>query len=114
MTISNRRLHGDVRATVHVSWLDPNKIRRTTIVGSRKMLVYDDTALQEKIRVYDRGVTVRPPGAGMDYRSACDPSGGAHDSFTLCVAHNEGEVAVLDCLVEVKPPFNPTTQFVAA
>lgn len=47
-------------AFVHVSWLDPNKIRRTTIVGSRKMLVYDDTALQEKIRVYDKGVTVLP------------------------------------------------------
>ena len=47
-------------AFVHVSWLDPNKIRRTTIVGSRKMLVYDDTALQEKIRIYDKGVTVRP------------------------------------------------------
>jgi predicted dehydrogenase len=47
-------------AFIHVSWLDPNKIRRTTIVGSRKMLVYDDTALQEKIRVYDKGVAVLP------------------------------------------------------
>jgi predicted dehydrogenase len=42
-----------------VSWLDPNKIRRTTIVGSRKMLVYDDTSPQEKIRIYDRGVSVQ-------------------------------------------------------
>jgi predicted dehydrogenase len=50
----------NVIAFVHVSWLDPSKIRRTTIVGSRRMLVYDDTALQEKIRIYDRGVTVRP------------------------------------------------------
>jgi predicted dehydrogenase len=50
----------NVIAFVHVSWLDPNKIRRTTIVGSRRMLVYDDTAIQEKIRVYDRGVTVKP------------------------------------------------------
>jgi predicted dehydrogenase len=49
-----------VIAFVHVSWLDPNKIRRATIVGSKKMLVYDDTALQEKIRVYDKGVTVQP------------------------------------------------------
>ncbi len=48
----------NVIAFVHVSWLDPNKIRRTTIVGSRKMLVYDDTMPQEKIRVYDRGVNV--------------------------------------------------------
>ena len=46
-------------AFVHVSWLDPDKIRRTTIVGSRKMLVYDDTALQEKIRIYDKGVDVQ-------------------------------------------------------
>jgi predicted dehydrogenase len=50
----------NVIAFIHVSWLDPNKIRRTTIVGSRQMLVYDDTALQEKVRVYDRGVSVSP------------------------------------------------------
>jgi len=49
----------NVIAFVHVSWLDPNKIRRTTIVGSHKMLVYDDTAPQEKLRIYDRGVTMQ-------------------------------------------------------
>lgn len=54
------RFANKVIAYVHVSWLDPNKIRRTTIVGSRKMLVYDDTALQEKVRVYDKGVTKHP------------------------------------------------------
>jgi predicted dehydrogenase len=48
-----------VLAFIHVSWLDPNKIRRTTVVGSRKMLVYDDTAPQEKIRVYDKRVDVQ-------------------------------------------------------
>ena len=50
----------NVIAFVHVSWLDPNKIRHTTIVGSRKMLVYDDTAPSEKVRVYDKGVTKHP------------------------------------------------------
>jgi predicted dehydrogenase len=49
----------NVIAFIHVSWLDPNKIRRTTVVGSRKMLVYDDTSSQEKIRIYDRGVNVQ-------------------------------------------------------
>jgi predicted dehydrogenase len=49
----------NVIAFIHVSWLDPNKIRRTTVVGSRKMLVYDDTSPQEKIRIYDRGVNVQ-------------------------------------------------------
>ncbi len=50
----------NVIAFIHVSWLDPNKIRRTTIVGSKKMLVYDDLALQEKVRIYDKGVDVAP------------------------------------------------------
>jgi predicted dehydrogenase len=49
-----------VIANIHVSWLDPCKIRRTTVVGSKKMLVYDDVSSLEKIRVYDKGVTVPP------------------------------------------------------
>jgi predicted dehydrogenase len=49
-----------VITNIHVSWLDPNKIRRTTVVGSRKMLVYDDVSSLEKIRVYDKGVSVPP------------------------------------------------------
>jgi predicted dehydrogenase len=49
-----------VRASLHVSWLDPNKIRRFTVVGSRKMLVYDDVSNVEKLRVYDKGVNVLP------------------------------------------------------
>jgi predicted dehydrogenase len=49
-----------VLAHVHVSWLDPCKIRRTTVVGSKKMLVYDDVVTLEKIRVYDKGVNVQP------------------------------------------------------
>jgi predicted dehydrogenase len=47
-------------AFIHNSWLDPNKIRRTTIVGSRKMLVYDDIEPQEKIKIFDKGVEVPP------------------------------------------------------
>lgn len=45
---------------IHVSWLDPNKVRLCTFVGSRKMLVYDDVSPAEKIRVYDKGVDVQP------------------------------------------------------
>jgi predicted dehydrogenase len=47
-------------AFIHNSWLDPNKMRRTTIVGLRKMLVYDDIENQEKIKIYDKGVDVPP------------------------------------------------------
>jgi len=49
-----------VIAFIHSSWLDPNKIRRTTIVGTKKMLVYDDIEPQEKIKIYDKGVEVPP------------------------------------------------------
>ena len=43
-------------ASVHVSWLDPNKVRSLTVVGSKKMVVFDDTRPSEKIRIYDAGV----------------------------------------------------------
>lgn len=43
-------------AAIHVSWLDPHKERRLTVVGRRKMAVFDDMEATEKLRVYDRGV----------------------------------------------------------
>ncbi len=49
-----------VIAFIHNSWLDPNKIRKTTIVGTKKMLVYDDIENQEKLKIYDKGVEVPP------------------------------------------------------
>jgi hypothetical protein len=65
-----------------------------------------DLALVEA--AVDRGVMVRPPRQGVAYRAATDPSGGAHDSFVTAICHDEGDVAVLDCLIEVRPPFNPS------
>jgi len=49
-----------VLADVRVSWLDPNKIRRFTIVGSKKMIVYDDIKPVDKIMIFDKGVDVQP------------------------------------------------------
>jgi predicted dehydrogenase len=46
----------NILAHVHVSWLDPCKVRRITVVGSRKMVVYDDVDPLEKIRIFDKGV----------------------------------------------------------
>jgi predicted dehydrogenase len=47
-------------AIIHSSWIDPRKVREMTIVGSERMIVYDDLAPLEKIRVYDMRVE-RPP-----------------------------------------------------
>ena len=45
-------------AHIHVNWLAPVKVRRTLIGGSRKMIVYDDLEPSEKVKVYDKGITV--------------------------------------------------------
>lgn len=50
----------DRLATVHNSWLDPRKVREMTIVGTRRMVVYDDVAPLEKIKIYDSRVEVPP------------------------------------------------------
>ncbi len=46
--------------SIEVSWLAPNKLRRTVVVGSKKMVVYDDTLANEKIKLYDSGATMMP------------------------------------------------------
>lgn len=45
-------------ANLEVSWLAPNKLRRTVIVGSKKMVVYDDTSTNEKLKLYDSSARV--------------------------------------------------------
>jgi predicted dehydrogenase len=45
-----------VEANIHVSWLDPKKVRRITAVGSQKMAVYNDLETEERIRIHDKGV----------------------------------------------------------
>ena len=58
---------GKVIANIHVSWLDPQKVRKMIIVGSRKMVVYDDIA-ENKINIYDKGIDRRAIlGENMDF-----------------------------------------------
>jgi len=50
------RFPGGAIGQMHLSWLDPHKVRRLTVVGERKMAVLDDMEPREKVRVYDQGV----------------------------------------------------------
>ena len=50
------RFPGDIMAHMRLSWLDPLKTRRITVVGSKKMVIYDDLEPQEKLKVYDKRV----------------------------------------------------------
>jgi predicted dehydrogenase len=70
---------GKIIANIHVSWLDPQKVRKMIVVGSKKMAVYDDIA-DDKIAIYDKGIDRkailgenmdfdRPQPGQFDYRS---------------------------------------------
>jgi predicted dehydrogenase len=67
-----------VHAFVHVSWLDPRKVRQVTVVGERKMVVYDDLSDDERIRIYDVGVDL------------VDSEG--TDSFAMPVSYRTGDI----------------------
>ena len=57
----NVKFEGGAMANIRLSWLDPVKQRRLTLVGSKKMLVYDDLAEHDqKVVVYDKGVEIQP------------------------------------------------------
>ncbi len=56
--------YGDgVLAHLHATWLSPQKIRQITVVGDRKMLVFDDMNLTEPVRIYDKGLAEAPADA---------------------------------------------------
>ncbi len=107
-------------ASIHVSWLDPCKVRRVTVVGGSKMAIYDDVATEERIRVLDKGVHVAPHGGDnlsqppMSYRygdimvpfiPADEPLGVQDRHFIECVANGstpltdgENGLAVVEAL----------------
>ncbi len=88
-----------------VSWLDPHKIRKFTIVGSEKMVTFDDMEVREKIRIYDKGV---------------DASKVTYDSFAESLILHDGDITIpkiklgeplkresshfIDCIINHKTP----------
>ena len=55
-------------ANVQVSWLAPRKVRDMVVVGSRRMVQYDDTAADEAVRLFDRGMEFSPPETFGEYQ----------------------------------------------
>jgi len=73
----------DLIAHFHVNWLAPVKIRRTLIGGDRQMIVYDDLEPSEKVKVYDKGITVAN-GNGA--------AGGNEGKYDLLVGYRAGDM----------------------
>lgn len=83
---------GEAMAHIHVSWLDPHKIRKLTVVGSKKMAVFDDLQASEKLRIYDKGAVV-----STDYDSFAEYVGLRFGDITI--PHLQvGEPLRLECL----------------
>jgi predicted dehydrogenase len=74
-----------IMANIHVSWLDPTKIRKMIVVGTQKMVIYDDTS-ENKIAIYDKGIDrMAVLGEHMDYDN--------HQHF-LSFNHRSGDVVL--------------------
>jgi len=76
---------------VHVSWLDPHKTRRITIVGSKRMAVFDDLESTEKLRIYDKGAAVN-----TDYNTYAEYIGLRFGDITIPYIRG-GEPLAIEC-----------------
>jgi predicted dehydrogenase len=85
----NLEFASETIAHVEISWLAPSKLRRTTIVGSRKMVVYDDTSAAEPVRIFDTGVMIKDPQTfgeyNLTYRTGDIVSPHVEASEPLCI-----------------------------
>jgi predicted dehydrogenase len=86
-----------ILAHVQMSWLDPHKERKLTVVGSRRMVEFDDMEPREKLRIYDKGVD-RPPEYGSYGESLAIREG---DIFIPKIANVEPLAAELNHFVRV-------------
>lgn len=59
----------NIMANIHVSWLSPLKLRKILIVGTKKMVVYDDVEPSEKIKIYDKGIDTDKIQTRINYRT---------------------------------------------
>jgi predicted dehydrogenase len=87
-------------AHTHVSWLDPHKVRKLTIVGDKKMLVFDDMEGEEKLKIYDKGAEAVGETAlyGVRYGEIRSPRVEMKEPLRLEAEH------FLDCVQSGKAP----------
>jgi predicted dehydrogenase len=92
------RYPGELIAHCHLNWLSPVKIRHTLLGGSERMLVWDDLAADEKLKIYDRGITVAEPGDETYYKARVDYRIG--DAWIPQVSRREALATEIDHFVD--------------
>jgi predicted dehydrogenase len=95
------RFPSGLAAHLHLSWLDPHKERRFTVVGSRRMATFDDMALEGKLTVYDKGFE-------QDYRNYGEYIARSGDVWSPSVPNDEPLRLecrhFVQCVLEGTPP----------
>lgn len=95
------KFKNNILVQIHASWLDPHKIRKFTVVGTKKMVVFDDMETSEKIKIYDKGfdrkldfnsyaeyLTLRNGDSYMPYLDLKEPLRVECEHFLQCIANN--------------------------
>ena len=96
----------NVFVNIHVSWIDPSKQRQITIVGDKKMLIYDDVSITDKIKIFDKGVSYQTHSGDFGEFQMAIRDG---EIVIPNIKHNEplkSEVNhFIDCIIKNKTPF---------
>ena len=94
----------NLMAFIHVSWLDPSKVRRITVVGSKKMAVYNDLGAEGKIKIYDKGVDPDYTDTFGEFQYAYRTGDITIPSFRFVEPLREECQHFLDCIVNKTEP----------
>lgn len=100
----NMKFPSGVIAHMEISWLAPTKLRYFTIVGSKKMLTYDDTEAVEKIKIFDHGVNFKDPESFGEYQLSyrtgdiVSPKLATHEPLGTELGH------FIECITDRKTP----------
>lgn len=84
-------------AHIHVSWLDPSKVRNMTVIGARRMAIYDDLDPEAKIKIYDRGFEIEPVTSGIDHASSTSYTFRTRAGDIVCPYVEWKEPLVVEC-----------------
>jgi predicted dehydrogenase len=94
----------NLMAFIHVSWLDPSKVRRITVVGSKKMAVYNDLGAEGKIKIYDKGVDPEYTDTFGEFQYAYRTGDITIPSFRFVEPLREECQHFLDCIMNKTEP----------
>jgi predicted dehydrogenase len=98
---------GQLIGHLHVNWLAPVKMRRTLIGGAQQMIVYDDLEPSEKVKVYDRGITVNDSPEGVYQMLVGYRTGDVWaPQVSLAEALQVEALHFLDCVQHARPPIS--------